>query len=297
MDKEIDLKPTAEEISQARRAHASTLITYLLSATSQLTLQTAPLLNLISPIYFWFKNRKKSYFAKEQAKEAIYQQLLLSALFNIVPLVLGGTTLIDNTVMTFGYIAVVLYHLISLIWAQITVSNSGDFHYPFSIFQMFRDKKKMDKLQFELNKTEVSNQSEKQYRDIMLDTIKIAGQIRTLRPLIVDQEAGVKVDKILVQMDKIFENFKNDPTSQKASRQFLLYYPETTLNIIKKYITLKSSGVNTPEIQAALEKVGPSLDSVLIAFEKQYAQMLESDVMELDTEMEVMKQNLQEYNN
>jgi 5-bromo-4-chloroindolyl phosphate hydrolysis protein len=109
-----------------------------------------------------------------------------------------------------------------------------------------------------------------------------AAQVRNLS---VKQKLG----QITNIVKDIFNNFKKDPKDIKYAKQFLAYYLDTTIKIVKKYTELSSQNVHTPEIQGTLIKAENMLGSIEKAFEIQKARLLRDDVMDLDVEIETLE--------
>jgi len=104
-----------------------------------------------------------------------------------------------------------------------------------------------------------------------------------------DTAAKEKLEQIINIVKDIFNNFKKDPKGIKYARQFLSYYLDTTIIIVKKYTELSAQNLHTPEIQATLLKATNMLDSIEKAFEIQKAKLLSNDVMNLDVEIETLE--------
>lgn len=92
---------------------------------------------------------------------------------------------------------------------------------------------------------------------------------------------------------KILDDIKQDPADLRPARKFLGYYLDATIKVVERYRDLSSRGVTDPGIQASLAKVESSLSTIQSAFEKQLAQLLENDVMDLDTELEVLEKTIE----
>lgn len=101
-----------------------------------------------------------------------------------------------------------------------------------------------------------------------------------------------KIQDIYDVCGRIFEDFEKDPKDIKSAKQFLSYYLESTVNILKRYVDLTAHGELNPDIQASLKKVESLLDTIKTAFEKQLARLLEDDVMDLDAEIAVLEQTM-----
>jgi len=104
-----------------------------------------------------------------------------------------------------------------------------------------------------------------------------------------DPRVSGKIYQIIEVIKKIFDNFKKDPKDIRSARQFLSYYLDTCIKIVRKYIDLSSQNVRSPEIAATLTRAENMLDSIEKAFEKQQARLLRDDVMDLDVEIETLE--------
>jgi 5-bromo-4-chloroindolyl phosphate hydrolysis protein len=98
-----------------------------------------------------------------------------------------------------------------------------------------------------------------------------------------------KIANIVDVVKRIFADFEKDPKDIKQARQFLSYYLDTTIKIVRKYSDLSTQSVRSPEIAATLAKAELMLDSIEKAFEKQLARLLRDDVMDLDTDIETLE--------
>jgi 5-bromo-4-chloroindolyl phosphate hydrolysis protein len=120
-------------------------------------------------------------------------------------------------------------------------------------------------------------------------------EMRSYTSKIRDYRVRKKANGVYQAASDIFENFKDDPRDIKKARQFLNYYFDSAITILKKYIELKDKKIkiDSPELEETLSKVESTLDTVKTAFEKQLAKLQENDVMDLDIEIEVLKKTLQ----
>jgi 5-bromo-4-chloroindolyl phosphate hydrolysis protein len=100
-----------------------------------------------------------------------------------------------------------------------------------------------------------------------------------------DPAVKAKIARIIQIIKNIFSNFERDPKDIKQAKQFLSYYLDTSITIVKKYRDLSAQNVRSPEIAATLAKAELMLDSIEKAFEKQHARLLRDDAMDLDTEI------------
>jgi 5-bromo-4-chloroindolyl phosphate hydrolysis protein len=101
-----------------------------------------------------------------------------------------------------------------------------------------------------------------------------------------------KATAVVDVAERILEDIRNDPRDLKRGRHFLNYYLDATINIVKQYVSLSNQGVQSREIRSSMAKVDSLLDTLHAAFEKQLAILLEDDVMDLETELEVLERTI-----
>jgi 5-bromo-4-chloroindolyl phosphate hydrolysis protein len=104
------------------------------------------------------------------------------------------------------------------------------------------------------------------------------------------------VEHLIDVINKIYENFKKDPKDIKVARQFLSYYFDSTLKIVKMYGELSSQKIRTPEITEMLSKAERMLNSIGTAYEKLLARLLADDIMDLDVEIETLEKTFKAEN-
>lgn len=104
-----------------------------------------------------------------------------------------------------------------------------------------------------------------------------------------DPAVRAKIARIIEVIKRIFANFEKDPKDIKQAKQFLSYYLDTSIKIVRKYRDLSSQNVQSPDIAATLTKAELMLGSIEKAFEKQLARLLRDDAMDLDTEIQTLE--------
>lgn len=120
---------------------------------------------------------------------------------------------------------------------------------------------------------------------------KVSG-LRSTVNTIRDREVRSKGLQICKLADQIFKDFKKDPSDIKTARKFTNYYLDTTINIITKYKELQSANLQSEEVEKTLKKSEEVLDTIITAFEKELVKLLENDVMNLDTEIELLEKTI-----
>lgn len=92
--------------------------------------------------------------------------------------------------------------------------------------------------------------------------------------------------------DSILAEIKRDPGDLRRARQFLSYYLDTTITILEKYQTLAAQPVRDQSITSSLAKVEVMVDTIGRAFEKQLANLLTNDVMDLDADLALLQNTI-----
>lgn len=123
-------------------------------------------------------------------------------------------------------------------------------------------------------------------------SVKKANEIQYYALRIHDMQIRGKVENIQKSLQEILDKISAEPKTAKTARQFLGYYLDALLKIVKRYDELEEHKEKDPEIQLALGKANTVLDSLHVAFQKHHARLLEGDVMDLDTEIKVLEKTI-----
>ncbi len=134
--------------------------------------------------------------------------------------------------------------------------------------------------------------SESEARKVINQSQDKVREIRAMTMRIKDNRVADEVRGICKAAQDIIENFKKDPKDIKRARQFVNYYLDSTVKIVTRYVELTHTQVMTPETEKSLKKVEELMGTVKLSFEKQLQQLLEDDLLDLDTEVDVLKKTL-----
>lgn len=116
--------------------------------------------------------------------------------------------------------------------------------------------------------------------------------IKALGASIRNTTVSTKVDALLVTIDKMLKTVEEDPTKLKDAEQFLGYYLDTTITILKKFIDLASKNIQDSDIRNTLVNVVSMLDTLKDAMDKYLAKLVSTDAMNLDAELHLLKQTI-----
>lgn len=102
--------------------------------------------------------------------------------------------------------------------------------------------------------------------------------------------------KQLRKMQDIANNFltylQQHPERMSLARRFVDYYQDRALLLVRKYQELEKTGLEAQEVQQAKGEIKQLLDNFDEAYEDQFSKVLNAQLMDLDAEMKVMKQNM-----
>ncbi|MCP4137470.1 MAG: hypothetical protein GY754_41265 [bacterium] len=123
--------------------------------------------------------------------------------------------------------------------------------------------------------------------------IKRLQGIRNQTQKIQKHDVALKIQDICKVGVEIFNDIRDNPDDLKKAKQFINYYMETTEKIVTQYVELSNKKDITPEIKKTLGKVEDLLDTVKKTFDKQMANLLEDDLLDLDVEIKVLKSTME----
>ncbi len=295
--KDINPNPiTKVEISWARKAHLSSLLTYILAITPFLTLHEGALLTLVAPVLILLFQRKSDYVF-QQSVEAGYFQLLLAGMFWSVPELFPYSNSIDSfnlfkLIRVFAYIGIGTFHFISLGWSVISISYGKSYNHFLSPFKSIFTSYKKKKLEKSIVNSKLDDLTQKMYYEVKESIEKKLDTFTKLKAINPNPKIKLKLDTINNSLFKLVEALKNDPNEFINSRHFLNYILDSLSTILQKYYELNKIENKDSSIKQSLEKVPSILDSISDTIDKYQQKIMEKTVMQLDTEIEVMKKTI-----
>ena len=299
---------TEDEITWGRRSHLSMFLAYpllliLLSKSIPFAFPIAMLGAMLVPLYILFTKGGKSKFVASHAKEAVFMQGFMATIGAGVSWLWGGDKMVDGSLPTgsaimqiLSYSGLGLYHIGATITGSIKASYKTLISYPLSFFKTPNLEKEKTDFEEQMAELRALQNLDKVTASMLKETMSLGkdkvAEIDRLSEKIKDPSVKEKVLEIREQVVKIFENFKNDPDDIKISRQFLSYYLDTTIKIIRKYIDLSSQKVISVELKESLKRVDEILVQIIDAFQKHHDKLIQNDIMDLDAEITVMEKTM-----
>lgn len=102
------------------------------------------------------------------------------------------------------------------------------------------------------------------------------------------------IGKLTRVANKIIRLIENEPTRYRGANRFFNTDINSAQELTEKYITLSNQPVQTIEVKDALKNCEEALQSLTKSMEKELVELLEDDILYVETESNVIKQSIQE---
>jgi 5-bromo-4-chloroindolyl phosphate hydrolysis protein len=116
--------------------------------------------------------------------------------------------------------------------------------------------------------------------------------LRSNTRMILNNGVASKVVDICKTGAEIFDYLSKNPEDISKARQFINYYLDATEKIVNQYIELAARKDKTKEIENSLNRVEAMLDSIKDTYSKQLHNLLEDDLLDLNTEISVLEKTM-----
>ena len=108
-----------------------------------------------------------------------------------------------------------------------------------------------------------------------------------------DQEMKEQLKKLQSIAGKMLNYLGSHPQRVPTASQFIDYYQDRTASLVRQYIILRETGMQTPALMALERDMKTTFQGFAVAYEKQFARVLEFDVLDMNSEMKVARQVMQ----
>jgi hypothetical protein len=102
-----------------------------------------------------------------------------------------------------------------------------------------------------------------------------------------------KVGRLCTTAERIVAELRAEPRRVELARGFLTYYLEAAQKIVTGYVDLAARGVGSAEVRSTLERAAASLDSVQQAFDRELANLVQNEVIDLDSEIALLEKTVE----
>jgi len=130
--------------------------------------------------------------------------------------------------------------------------------------------------------------------DDKIDTLLAEGEralleMRRLRDTILDHPVQVKVDEIIIVIDKIFKNLLEDPDDYNQVKRFADFYLPATIKLLHTYDRFGQSGTQGDNITGTMERIDTALDTILESYKKFFDSLFENQALDIETDIKVLE--------
>lgn len=100
---------------------------------------------------------------------------------------------------------------------------------------------------------------------------------------------SAQIERIELLTKKIFQCVEDRPEKEKELRSFMSYYLPQTLKILDTYARMEEQGVNGENIVTAKRQIEALMDKLVESYEKQLDRLFAGDVLDITSDIAVMK--------
>lgn len=129
---------------------------------------------------------------------------------------------------------------------------------------------------------------EKYLSDAKEDHDEIEKSLHKISNQIIKGEA----EKLNQTAGTIIFYLEQHPDKIKLARQFIDYYQDTAASILKRYVELEDTKLNTADVMKLKEDTLKSLQTLNVAFDQQFQKLLRNEMMDMDAQMRLLEQTV-----
>ena len=265
----------------ARQSYLSLLLAIPAALFLPLPLWLSAMVAIVIPFVAWLKVIKSQY-AAAAAGEVAYIQLVTAVLL------FGAATIDDHALKQFARIGAFAFQVIMILAGIIATSLGKRFHFPFNGLASFFENVSF-KLKDKRLKTKFSSTVE---FDSYVSAIEVLTESRAEIESLTKNQALIafssELKELTVCFERIAQLLEKSPRSAKEIRQYINYFPESVLTVLKKYIDLNSDSQSKK-----VESIKTLLNEVIGTSKEISAEIIADREMALDTQVQVIKKNIE----
>ena len=88
---------------------------------------------------------------------------------------------------------------------------------------------------------------------------------------------------------KILAYLEKNPDKISMAGRFIDYYQDTASSLLRKYVELQDSGLDTLEVRNLKEKTKKAMTMLDQAFDQQFQRMMGNELMDMDVEIQMIE--------
>ncbi len=114
--------------------------------------------------------------------------------------------------------------------------------------------------------------------------------IQTELPNIKDEEIKKQLTSLQHTSRNMLTYLEKHPEKLPLARRFIDYYQDRTVDLVRKYHDFEATGLDTPDVRAAIDRIRGGLASFRYAYDDQFSKLLSDQIVDLDAELKVAEQ-------
>lgn len=122
------------------------------------------------------------------------------------------------------------------------------------------------------------------------DHAMIQGNIGQLR----DKPMAAQVRRLQAIAGRMLTYLDSHPERIPAAMRFIDYYQDRTAELMRQYVSLRKTGLQTQEMRNLQRDMRTTFQGFTVAYEKQFAKVIDHEVLNMDAEMKVARQVMQD---
>ena len=135
-------------------------------------------------------------------------------------------------------------------------------------------------------------QKGEELRALLDDAYEDMEVIRQASQSLNNVEIRQETERLYQMGTKILEYLTQEPQKIKLARRFFTYYLDTARGILEKYLKIQAADLRTEEVRQVARATQEAMPILNQAFEKQFANLLANDLMDIEEDIKLLKINL-----
>ena len=113
--------------------------------------------------------------------------------------------------------------------------------------------------------------------------------IRISMEKIQDQEIREESGKLYKTSSNILAYLEKNPDRISMAGRFIDYYQDTASSLLKKYVELQNSGLDTPDARSLKTNTKKAISMLNKAFDQQFQRMMRNELTDMDVEIQMIE--------
>lgn len=113
-------------------------------------------------------------------------------------------------------------------------------------------------------------------------------------PNIKNEEIAELTEELHQIATNIFEYLNHNPERMPVAKEFVNYYQDRTAELLKQYSALRATGIRSEALAKLERDMITTFRGFVSAYEKQFAKVIDADILSMDAEMKVARQVMSE---